>query len=242
MITEEDNGVTYYESHRFPCFAGTHQTKISVVNNDTFTLAASYPDAACLNFASHKRPGGGYQSVMHRRGPIRTQEEDLFRRSNLPDLMDNNLIRKYYPLEDLAGLYCKCTVTKDKILDPVTPFTASIITVPAVVNPNTDEKLELAFKKAKLILDIAADKKHEVLILGAWGCGVFNNDPENVAKDFKTLIEDYFKGVFREVIFAIPSGAPGTVAGASTGNYKVFESVFNGPTTQIPQDAPPSLE
>lgn len=225
----EDTGVLYYLNHRFPIFEGNHETKISIVNGDTFTVAQDFDNAACLNFASHKRPGGGYKGVMNRKGPIRTQEEDLFRRSDLPEIMDNNFIRpKYYPMKDLSGLYCECTVSKDRILDPITPFKASIITVPAVVDPNTDEKLELAYKKAKLILDMAADNGHNTLILGAWGCGVFNNDPHRVAENFKILLRDYFKGCFEKVIFAIPSGEPGTVAGASTGNFKVFEEVFNG--------------
>lgn len=227
-IQDSDTGVTYYESHKFPFAKGTHDTKITLVNDDTFTIASRYTNAACLNFASHKRPGGGYESVMNRRGLIRTQEEDLFRRSDLPELMDNNLIRAYYPLKELAGLYCECTVKKDKILGPVPHFIASIITVPAVVNPNTPEKVELGNKKQRMILGMAAENKHEVVILGAWGCGVFNNDPQIVAEEFKKLLNEDFKGVFKEVIFAIPSGAPGTVAGASTYNYKIFESVFNG--------------
>lgn len=234
-IQDSDTKVTYYESHRFPFIKGTHETKITLVKDDTFTVAARYLDAACLNFASHKRPGGGYQSVMNRKGPIRTQEEDLFRRSDLPDIMDNNLIRAYYPLKDLAGLYCECTVKKDKILGSTPHFRTGVITVPAVVNPTTQEKIELGYKKQKLILDIAADNKKEVIILGAWGCGVFNNDPELVAKEFKRLLDDWFKGVFREVIFAIPSGPPGTVAGTSALNYKIFEAVFNG--TQEDQTA-----
>lgn len=229
MRYEENESVVYYQDHRFEAFTGSFDTKISIVNGDTFTVAKDYNLPACLNFASHKRPGGSYLSVLTHKGPIRTQEEDLFRRSNLPALMDNNLIRpKYYPMEDLAGFYTICTVTKDKILDPIEPYQAAVITVPAVVNPNNDEKLELARKKAKLILDIAADNKHETVILGAWGCGVFNNDPADVAKDFKMLLNDYFKGVFKEVIFAIPTGPKGTVAGASKTNYDVFESVLCG--------------
>ena len=229
MRYEETDNVVYYEDHRFPTFEGKFDTKVSIVNGDTFTIAKDYYLPACLNFASHKRPGGSYLSVMTHKGPIRTQEEDLFRRSNLPAILDNNQIRsKYYPMGDLAGLYCICAVTKDRTLDTITPFLAAVITVPAVVDPNTDEKLELGRKKQKLILDMAADNKHETLILGAWGCGVFNNDPKDVAETFKTLLTDCFKGVFKEVIFAIPTGAKGTVAGASATNYDVFESILVG--------------
>jgi len=65
-MKQQENDVIYYEDHRFPSFEGKHDTKISVVNNDTFTLAHELLPATscCLNFASHKRPGGGYKSVI----------------------------------------------------------------------------------------------------------------------------------------------------------------------------------
>lgn len=41
------------------------------------------------------------------------------------------------------------------------------------------------------------------LVLGAWGCGVFRNDPRRVAAVFKALLEGLFKNVFAQVTFAI---------------------------------------
>ncbi len=229
MKYQENDNVIYYENLSNSVYGGVGQTtKISVVNGDTFTVAKDYPFPACLNFASHKRPGGGYKGVLTHKGPIRTQEEDLFRRSNLPELMDNNYIRpKYYPLKDLAGFYTICTVDKDNKLDDIPSFEAGVITVPAVVDPETNGKIDLVAKKARLILEIAADQGHSTLILGAWGCGVFQNDPEYIAKTFKMLLEDYFKNYFTEVIFAIPTGPKGTVAGASANNFDIFERILN---------------
>jgi uncharacterized protein (TIGR02452 family) len=212
MKKQINNQVTYYDDVQRTIFQN-HTPKVSVVNDDTFGVAAKYPGAVCLNFASHKRPGGGYECVMDVKGPIKTQEEDLFRRSDLPAILDNDEVRAYYPLADLAGLYCTCTVSKDNKLNPITSFQTAIITVPAVVNPNTELKLFIARSKAKLILDIAADQNHKIVILGAWGCGVFNNDPRNVANYIKYFLPYHS---FDEVIFAIPGGS----------NFDIFKEVL----------------
>lgn len=192
-------------------------TVTGVFDEDTFTLAQRCKNACCLNFASHRRPGGGYRSVMDIKRPIRTQEEDLFRRSDLPELMDIEDVRRYYPLNGLAAFYCECTVSKDKNLDPIEPFKTAVVTVPAVVNPN-ENTFCLAESRARRILEVAADNDHEILILGAWGCGVFNNEPLHVAGYFSRLLEGDFKGVFKEVLFGVP--------GVDSENYVIFESVF----------------
>jgi uncharacterized protein (TIGR02452 family) len=40
-------------------------------------------------------------------------------------------------------------------------------------------------------------------VLGAWGAGVFGNDPAMVADAFGNLLEGAFAGAFAEVVFAV---------------------------------------
>ena len=209
--------VEFYEEFEPEVIDRQYETKFVITDQDTFTAASYEESSCCLNFASHKRPGGGYRAVMGTSMPLKTQEEDLFRRSNLPEIMDTEEVREYYPLKGVCGLYCVATVAKDKSLNTIEPFDTGIITAPAVVNP-TYEHQELVRRKVRLIFNIAHDKKHKNLILGAWGCGVFGNDPEVIAKLFEQYLINDFKGVFEKVIFAIP--------GKESTNYKVFASVY----------------
>jgi len=209
----------YDNEFEFEVEPGEFETQFSVVDKDTFTAAEE--GACCLNFASHKRPGGGYKAVMDRKGPIRTQEEDLFRRSNLPELMDTKTVREHYPLKGLQALYCpSIRVSKDKVLNPIEPFNVSLVTVPAVVNPQ-EEHEELVKGKVKRIFQIAADNQQTTLILGAWGCGIFNNDPDTIAGLFKDELDGDFKGVFEKVIFAVP--------GKDHPNHRAFLQLYNAP-------------
>jgi len=56
------------------------------------------------------------------------------------------------------------------------------------------------------------------LVLGAFGCGVHGNHPESVAKIFRDILDNEFKGHFRTVVFAIQP--------SRHGNYRAFTSVF----------------
>ena len=56
--------------------------------------------------------------------------------------------------------------------------------------------------RVKKILDVAAKARVEVLILGAWGCGAFKNDPVVVSKAFYSLLKNYN---FEVVEFALAS-------------------------------------
>lgn len=59
---------------------------------------------------------------------------------------------------------------------------------------------EIITSRVKKILDVAAREKAEVLILGAWGCGAFHNDPYVVSRAFHTLLPRYD---FQVVEFAL---------------------------------------
>ncbi|MCH6577264.1 MAG: DUF2263 domain-containing protein, partial [Proteobacteria bacterium] len=84
--------------------------QFSVVYEDTFTAAEE--GARCLNFASHKRPGGGYKEVMDIKGTIRTQEEDLFRRSAVSE----HRLHRFRVDGDRRGQRCQGEAGRGKCL------------------------------------------------------------------------------------------------------------------------------
>ena len=72
--------------------------------------------------------------------------------------------------------------------------------------------------RAYNILRVAFEEGVTVLVLGAWGCGVFRNDPRDVANIFhKCLVEGKFKGTFKKVVFAM---------GYDEEKIKVFKRFF----------------
>lgn len=71
--------------------------------------------------------------------------------------------------------------------------------------------------RIRFILSILAENKAEVIILGAYGSGVFGQNAEEVANIFKTVLLNEFECCFRKVIFAIPNG---------NGNLDAFLKVF----------------
>ena len=66
------------------------------------------------------------------------------------------------------------------------------------------------------MLKCCADSRSDILILGAYGCGVFGQDARCVAKIFKKYLENEFKNTFQKVVFSIPDDK----------NYQAFSDVF----------------
>ena len=81
------------------------------------------------------------------------------------------------------------------------------------------ELYELHKKRGKHILTVAASKGVEALVLGAFGCGAFQNDPAVVAEAYKAVIGDY-KSYFHYIEFAIYCRP------RETENYEVFSEVL----------------
>lgn len=74
-------------------------------------------------------------------------------------------------------------------------------------------------KRAIHMLTVAASKGADILVLGAFGCGAFQNNPEVVARAYKVAIQEFPK-VFRKIEFAVycpPGGSR---------NYDVFNEVL----------------
>ena len=88
------------------------------------------------------------------------------------------------------------------------------------VDVSDEELYKLHLQRAKHILHIAKLNEVEILILGAFGCGAFRNNPKVVAKAFKDALEDYKKS-FLIVEFAIYTRP------YEEENFLAFDSVFN---------------
>ena len=91
--------------------------------------------------------------------------------------------------------------------------------VNGVTYMNDAELFGYHVKRAIHMLTCAAAKGADILVLGAFGCGAFQNDPEVVAKAYKTVLQEFPK-VFRQIEFAVycpPSGSR---------NFDVFKRVL----------------
>jgi uncharacterized protein (TIGR02452 family) len=85
------------------------------------------------------------------------------------------------------------------------PWLLSFITcaapyAPVIGQPQAGDLLQKRIHRA---LAIARSYGHAALVLGAWGCGAFANDPHRTARDFRQALEHDFRGAFADIVFAI---------------------------------------
>ena len=184
-----------------------YKDNIKVVNIDSVSAIIEYSKlgkTCVLNMASYKRPGGGVANG------ARAQEECLFRCSNLYHTIGANL----YPIIENQCIYTKDAVFfKDVNYNYIDSVVSDVITIAAInlnenslYNTNTDisEYEKINKNKIRLMLSKAIDNQVENIILGAWGCGVFNNNPEIISFYFyDVLVNEGYAAYFKNVIFAI---------------------------------------
>ncbi|WP_328408322.1 TIGR02452 family protein [Streptomyces violaceus] len=192
------------------------QTRIEVTGESSLEAARRLGgDVAVLNFASARNPGGGYLNG------AQAQEEALCRASALYTCLLQ--ARAYYdhhrahrdPFYTDRVIHSPAVpVFRDDrggLLDE--PYTAGFLTSPA---PNAGVVLRTAPERvpelpralavrAERVLETAAAHGYRRLVLGAWGCGVFRNDPAQVAGAFRALLEPggRFAETFEHVVFGI---------------------------------------
>lgn len=167
-----------------------------------------------LNFASAYNPGGGFLN-----GTM-AQEESLCYCSNLYSLelrfMDEfyqynrNIKSKCYT--DRMIYISDAMFIRDSSLELLQhPVLADIIVSPAVnlgialKNGESEKKCYAVMKRRmRKILCIFANKGNDNIILGAYGCGVFQNSPKKIAIIWDELLNDEgLRYQFKEIVFAI---------------------------------------
>ena len=191
---------------------------IEVINSDSVSALVEYNKSgktAVLNMASYKRPGGGVING------ARAQEECLFRCSNLGQVISKN----FYPLQDNELLWTNDSVFfKDVNYGYMKDTTVDVITI-AAINLNqqsTNDYIGLTKNKIRLMLSMAIKNDIDNIILGAWGCGVFGNDPNKMSTMFKEVITDEgYSSFFKNIIFAIINDH-----NSVDNNYVVFKNII----------------
>jgi uncharacterized protein (TIGR02452 family) len=197
------------------------QTTFEVVNATTLEVAKELYERyenlsiACLNFASAKNPGGGFL------GGSQAQEESLARSSGL-----YSCLMQRYEMYEFNRQYGSSLYSEHMIYSPDVPVFRtedgsllsepcflSFITAPAVnagaVRQNEASNIsqinQVMNTRMEKVLSVAFIHNHDTFILGAWGCGVFKNEPKTVAHLFANHLQKggKFFNRFNRIVFAV---------------------------------------
>ncbi len=205
------------------------ETRVEVTNETTLNAARRLfgegRNAVSLNFASATTVGGGWLNG------ARAQEEFLCRNSTLAECLGEQ--REFYdfhkthraPRYSHTMLYSPdVPILRDEFDNLCAPWPCSIITAAA---PNINygmaiplvEIRQLWSERVARVFDIALAHHHDSLVLGAWGCGAFKNDPMMVAQAFANVAAKY-DGQFQLLLFAVLD------IGLKQGNFEPFARQF----------------
>ena len=191
-------------------------TSIAVTACDTVTAALALhrrasaaaaptppPPVAILNFANAYRAGGGYLDGAG------AQEEDLCR---LLPALHPALAALRYPLDHLVPPPCTRAFACRTPLTYRFLSTAVEMVVVTAATPDGRQGVDVASSaymsdmrgRIRRVLLAAYGAGCRSVVLGAWGCGVFMNDPAVIARLFcEVLTTAEWRGRFDDIVFAI---------------------------------------
>ncbi len=199
---------------------------------------------AVLNFASAMRPGGGvkngssaqeealcrcstlyptldcrwlwqeFYDVNRDANDVRHSDACIYSPSVVICKTDESIPKRMKPEDWVAVdvISCAAPNLRSKPSNQHNPETG-------VSQKVTDAELyEIHLKRAKHILTIAAANKVDILVLGAFGCGAFCNDPKVVAQAYHAAISE-LRHYFDKIEFAIYDGP-------YSNNFDVFQNIL----------------
>ncbi|MDO4530972.1 MAG: TIGR02452 family protein [Bacillota bacterium] len=217
---------------------------VIVSTKRSYVAASAYcgKKVCVLNFASATNPGGGVTRGASAQEECLCRCSSLYPNLDTPKLW-NDFYRPHRqaanPLYNDDCIYTpdvmvfKTDTAHPEIMEEADWFQVNVITCAApnlrekpsnAMNPmagtkkasiTPSELLALHEKRLRRILDLAAMYENEVVILGAFGCGAFQNDPNVVALAMKHVLPEYLH-VFRTIEFAVYCNPK------DDSNYRIF--------------------
>ena len=182
-----------------------------------------------LNFASSRNPGGGFMKGAN------AQEENLCYHSNLYDILskhksfyefNNSNLRKSLYTDGIV--YSRNVLFFRKNFKNVNPKLTDVITCAApnrgaaLRNGVSEIDIERTMsRRLEQIIKVAIENDNRILVLGAFGCGVFKNKVEFVAKEIRKLLFTKGYGTQFDSIIIPTLTSDGEV-------YNGFKEVFKG--------------
>lgn len=197
---------------------GNCEGNIEVINEDCVEVARKLAnrDKTCiLNMASYKKPGGGVKS-----GSM-AQEEELARRSNLMF----GLKLEDYPIPRNEFIYTpNVTFFKDRQYQVIKRFHCDVITIAAINLNNLNKPKDYDALTSSKILSMLTEphlKGCKNLVLSAFGCGVFKNDPTYMAECFyEALVNRKMRYLYDNIHFAIINDR-----NSVSSNFEIFKKI-----------------
>lgn len=228
---------------RFP-----DDANVIVSTKRTFEAASGYrgQKVAVHNFASATNPGGGVTRGSSAQEECLCRCSGLYFCLSVPEMMKGFYYphrNAKNPINNADIIYTpdvtvfKTDTGRPKLMHEKDWYDVDVITCAApnlrerpsnrfnqdngdqAVKISDRELLEIHKKRLARILDAAALNDVEVVILGAFGCGAFQNKPEVVARAAKEVIANYLHA-FKTIEFAVYCSPRDDM------NFKVFKRVL----------------
>lgn len=203
-------GTDFRSDKLFEC-----ETEIVISDSDSVTAifnnVSENGKVAVLNFSSYRYPGGMFINGS------KAQEECLCHESFLYNVLkdfvvpfyDWNEQHKNKSLYLNRALYTPNVVflrdSHEVLCDVITCAAPNKASAQKYANVTHEENTKVLRDRVRYVLDVAKHNDVDTLILGAYGCGVFGQNPTEVASIFKEYLTTTHK-CFKKVVFAIPEG------------------------------------
>ena len=197
------------------------------VNKDSISALCDIYDKnkniCVLNFASYKHPGGGFMYGSS------AQEESLCHETTLYEILSSKRFEDYYLWNNAhknRGLYTNRAIYSPGIIveHDDNCFTTTILTCAA---PNfgaagqykmatPTENFDTLAARVQFIADILEENNIDTFIAGAFGCGVFGQNPNELVTIYKSV---NWGSHMKKIIHAVPGTGE---------NTDVFKAAFGG--------------